>query len=73
MASSTVFIDTVLKLMWMSEDGRKEEVYKTLKEVFLPMAERTGTLWEKNEATASCNHGFASIVGPIISKLSQNK
>lgn len=71
LAPSAVFIGTVLKLMWMSEDGRKEEVYKTLKEVFLPMAERTGTLWEKNEATASCNHGFASIVGAIIGMFSQ--
>jgi alpha-L-rhamnosidase len=29
---------------------------------FLPMAEKTGTLWEHMNTTASCNHGFASHV-----------
>ena len=29
---------------------------------FLPMAEKTGTLWENMTPTASCNHGFASHV-----------
>ncbi|MFY8053526.1 MAG: hypothetical protein ACOVP2_12965, partial [Armatimonadaceae bacterium] len=30
------------------------------------MAERTGTLWENTDSSASCNHGFASHVAVMI-------
>ncbi len=33
---------------------------------FLPMAERTGTLWENTYETASCNHGLMGVVGRWI-------
>lgn len=71
LAPSAVFIGTVLKLMWMAEDGRVEDVKGILEDVFLPMAKATGTLWEKNAATASCNHGFASIIGAIIGSITK--
>lgn len=71
LAPSAVFIGMVLKLMWMAEDGRVEDVKRILKGVFLPMAETTGTLWEKNAATASCNHGFTSVIGPIIGSITK--
>ncbi len=32
------------------------------------MTKKTGTLWEHDKATASCNHGFASSIGEIILK-----
>lgn len=35
---------------------------KDIEGFFLEMAEKTGTLWEHNKPTASCNHGFASHV-----------
>lgn len=45
--------------LWMRE-GNREAVRKECEKLFYPMAERTGTLWENNNISASCNHGFAS-------------
>ena len=30
------------------------------------MADKTGTLWEHDQATASCNHGFASVAAVLL-------
>ena len=35
---------------------------------FLRMADRTMTLWENNEATASCAHGFASYLTVLLAR-----
>ncbi len=42
--------------------GDRKSVLKECKSFFLKMAKRTGTLWENNDISASCNHGFASYV-----------
>jgi alpha-L-rhamnosidase len=39
-----------------------DQLYKN----YLPMAEKTGTLWENKDTSASCNHGFASHVAHIL-------
>lgn len=40
--------------------GQRETLFKECVRYFLPMAEKTGTLWEHNGEQASCDHGFAS-------------
>ncbi len=40
--------------------GEREKVLKEVIKIFYDMAEKTGTLWEHNNTSASCNHGFAS-------------
>ena len=42
--------------------GRREVLMEECIKYFLPMAEKTGTLWEHNGELASCDHGFASYV-----------
>ena len=59
---SNAFIGNVLRLTVLEREGRREQLLREIKDCYLYMAERTGTLWENNEATASCCHGFASVV-----------
>ncbi|WP_105616861.1 alpha-L-rhamnosidase-related protein [Vallitalea okinawensis] len=59
---SNAFIGNYLRLEVLSHYGQHKQVIKELEDYFFYMAEKTGTLWENKETTASCNHGFASHV-----------
>ena len=63
---SVPFIGCYLRMIMMLEEGCFDELLKDSKELFLPMAKKTGTLWEHSEAFASLNHGFASYAANII-------
>jgi len=56
------FIGNYLRLEMLKENGYDRVVLDNIKGYFLYMARTTGTLWEKAETSASCNHGFASSV-----------
>lgn len=51
-----------LRLELLSRYGCAAQALRETTTYFLPMAERTGTLWEHDAPSASCNHGFASHV-----------
>ena len=55
-----------LRLELLARYGLCEQLLDEIRAYFLPMAERTGTLWEHNEPTASCCHGFASHVCRLL-------
>ena len=59
---SNAFIGYYLRLELLAREGLKEELLENIEGFFGYMAEQTGTLWEHNEPSASCNHGFASHV-----------
>lgn len=59
---SNAFIGYYLRLELLAKAGYGEMVLDNIREFFGGMAEATGTLWEHNRPTASCNHGFASHV-----------
>lgn len=61
-AGTNAFIGRYLRIELLYQRGLYETVIEEIKECFLDMAQKTGTLWEHNQATASCNHGFASYV-----------
>ena len=44
----------------------RDQLLDEIRAYFLPMADATGTLWEHNEPTASCCHGFASHVCSLL-------
>ena len=44
----------------LSRHGRSQQTLDESIDYLLYMADRTGTLWENTEPSASCNHGFAS-------------
>lgn len=57
---SNAFIGNYLRLQLLFSDGLYDKAVKEIRDFFLPMARRTGTLWENMSDRASCNHGFAS-------------
>ena len=59
---ANAFIGYYLRLDLLAKENEKEKVLEDIEGFFLDMAEKTGTLWEHNKPTASCNHGFASHV-----------
>lgn len=62
LAPANAFIGYYLRLELLYQTGRRHQLISELKGYFLPMAERTGTLWEFRAPQASCCHGFASNV-----------
>ena len=59
---ANAFIGNYLRLEILFRYGATERMEEDIRGFFLPMAEKTGTLWEHMDTTASCNHGFASHV-----------
>ena len=59
---SNAFIGNYLRLECLSREGLAKDILDETKDYFDYMAKRTGTLWEHDKTTASCNHGFASHV-----------
>jgi hypothetical protein len=57
---SNAFIGNYLRLSLLKQYGEREILLKEIEGYFLYMAEKTGTLWEHDVETASCDHGFAS-------------
>lgn len=70
---SNAFIGNVLRLSVLAREERKEQLLREIKDCYLYMADRTGTLWENNEATASCCHGFASVAAVWLKEIFLDK
>ena len=49
-----------MRIDLLMRDNERQKVFDECIRLFEPMANRTGTLWEHNGISASCNHGFAS-------------
>ncbi|MBQ8447735.1 MAG: hypothetical protein IJX27_02245 [Clostridia bacterium] len=67
---ANAFIGNYLRLELLCRYGENEKLLENIRGYFLKMAELTGTLWENDSPTASCNHGFASHVVYWMEKLS---
>jgi alpha-L-rhamnosidase len=67
---ANAFIGNYLRLEILCRYGENEKLYENIRGYFLKMANLTGTLWENDGTTASCNHGFASHVVYWMDKLS---
>lgn len=59
---ANAFIGNYLRLDLLSRHGEAPRLMQEIEGYFLYMAERTGTLWEHKDTSASMNHGFASHV-----------
>ncbi len=68
MYPANAFIGKALRMLLFDRFGQKEELLSQIRTVYLPMAEKTGTLWENLTTHASCNHGFASVIGALLLK-----
>ena len=67
-SKSNAFIGNFLRLYYLAENKLYQKLLAESKEYFLYMAKETQTLWENDTKTASCNHGFASIVAKWIAE-----
>jgi alpha-L-rhamnosidase len=63
---ANAFIGNYLRLELLSRMGLSRQIVDESAAYSLYMAERTGTLWEMIDPSASCNHGFASHVVKIL-------
>ena len=63
---AALFIGGILRLMVLFQMGEYRLLLAECKERFLEMAKKTGTIWEFFGESASCNHGFGSILGKLI-------
>lgn len=66
---SNAFIGNYLRLELLSNAGIYDKLEADIRRYFDYMAIRTGTLWENQKESASCNHGFASHVLIWLDKL----
>ena len=57
---SNAFIGNYLRLELLSRANEHQKIEQNIRDYFSKMADKTGTLWEHDKETASCNHGFAS-------------
>ena len=62
MPEANAFVGNYLRLELLYRTGRFGQLRDEIRAFFLPMAQRTGTLWENMHDGASCCHGFASAV-----------
>lgn len=63
---SNAFIGNLLRLDYLFRMRRFAQVLSECKGYYLPMAEKTGTLWENMTTCASCNHGFAGYISYLV-------
>lgn len=66
---SNAFIGNFLRLETLDRYGEEDAILREFTPYFSRMSERTGTLWENNDAQASCCHGFASYICVLYAKI----
>ena len=63
---ANAFVGNTLRLEILSRYNRSAQAVAESKGYCLKMARRTGTLWENDDPSGSCNHGFASHVAHLL-------
>jgi len=63
---SNAFMGNVMRFELLSRMGESDRAIEDVRRYYYPMAEKTGTLWEHSDPSASCNHGFASHVTHLL-------
>jgi len=69
---SNAFIGNYLRLDLLSRAGLHQQVIREACQYFKKMADTTGTLWEFDNPSASCCHGFASYINVLLVKAQQS-
>ncbi|MBQ2374140.1 MAG: hypothetical protein II299_03390 [Alistipes sp.] len=63
---SNAFIGNYLRMELLSQAGRAKQILDENRSFYLPMVDKTGTLWENMTDHASCNHGFAAHIARVL-------
>ena len=63
---ANVFIGNFLRFELLSRNGLNKQLIEEAIDLYMPMVELTGTIWEFFKPKASCNHGFGSYLTHIF-------
>ena len=63
---ANVFIGNYLRFELLSQEGKCGQLINEVSDLYMPMVEITGTLWEFFKPRASCCHGFGSYIAHIL-------
>lgn len=63
---SNMIYGVYMRLELLMREQKRVELLNECVRYFYDMMQKTGTLWENNTASASCDHGFASYVSRFI-------
>jgi bacterial alpha-L-rhamnosidase family protein len=63
---SNMIYGVYMRLELLMREQKRVELLNECVRYFYDMTQQTGTLWENNTASASCDHGFASYVSRFI-------
>ena len=63
---SNMIYGVYMRLELLMRERKRVELLNECVRYFYDMTQKTGTLWENNTASASCDHGFASYVSRFI-------
>ncbi|MDR2468962.1 MAG: hypothetical protein LBD27_00560 [Tannerella sp.] len=63
---ANAFMGNYMRVDLLSRYGLQTQLLPEIQDYFFAMADRTGTLWEHMQHSASCNHGFASYLGHVL-------
>ncbi|MBS0664343.1 MAG: hypothetical protein JSR48_13845 [Verrucomicrobia bacterium] len=66
---ANVFVGKIMRFELLLDHGEYDAARREVIKSYLPMARRTGTLWELFQDTVSCNHGFTSFIAVLIDRL----
>ena len=66
LTSSNMIYGVYMRLELLMREQKRVELLNECVRYFYDMTQKTGTLWENNTASASCDHGFASYVSRFI-------
>ena len=67
--ASNMLTGHCLRLWWLIEKGYRKQAIIESKQMLLAMANKTGTLWENDKPSASCNHGFTSVLTVFLIRI----
>ena len=63
---ANAFIGNQLRFELLARAGCDQQILNEAIDYWLYMADRTGTLWEMDAPSASCNHGFAAHAAHVL-------
>ena len=63
---ANVFIGNFLRFELLSRNGLNKQLIEEVVDLYMPMVELTGTIWEFFKPKASCCHGFGSYLTHIF-------
>lgn len=63
---ANAFVGNLLRFELLARTGHRQQILDEAADYWHTQVERTGTLWENDRPSASCNHGFAAHAAHVL-------